>query len=48
MHCPADLATDVANAIEAAAAAATRLVFGATNVSFPMTTAIVECYADAK
>ena len=48
VHCPADLAADVANAIEAAAAAATRLVFGATDVSFPMTTAIVECYADAK
>lgn len=48
VHCPADLAADVANGIEAAAAAATRLVFGATDVSFPMTTAIVECYADAK
>jgi hypothetical protein len=48
VHCPAGLAADVSNAIEAAAAAATRLVFGATGVSFPMTTAIVECYADAK
>ncbi len=48
VHCPADSAADVADAIEAAAAGATRLVFGATDVSFPMTTAIVECYADAK
>ena len=48
VHCPAGLAADVANAIEVAAAAAARLVFGATDVSFPMTTAVVECYADAK
>jgi DNA polymerase family A len=48
VHCPASLATEVAMAIEASAAGATRLVFGATGVSFPMTTAIVECYADAK
>jgi hypothetical protein len=48
VHCPASLAPEVAHAIELAAAAATRLVFGATDVSFPMTTAIVDCYADAK
>ncbi len=48
VHCPASLAPEVANAIELAAAAASRLVFGATAVSFPMTTAIVGCYADAK
>jgi len=48
VHCPVGQAADVANAIESAAAAATRLVFGATDVSFPMTTAIVGCYADAK
>jgi len=48
VHCPASLATEVATAIEAAAAGATRTIFGATDVSFPMTTAIVECYADAK
>lgn len=48
VHCPAGLAAEVVTAIEAAAAAATRLVFGVTDVSFPMTTAIVECYADAK
>jgi hypothetical protein len=48
VHCPASLAGQVAAAIETAAARATRLVFGATEVSFPMTTAVVNCYADAK
>jgi DNA polymerase I len=48
VHCPAALATEVAGAIETAAAGATRLVFGSTEVSFPMTTAVVGCYADAK
>jgi hypothetical protein len=48
VHCPADVAADAAEAIGDAAAAATRLVFGATAVTFPMTTAVVECYADAK
>lgn len=48
VHCPAGLATAVVSAIEAAAATATRLVFGATDVSFPMTTAVVDCYSDAK
>ena len=48
VHCPAGLAADVTAAIESAAAGATRLVFGSTGVSFPMTTAVVSCYADAK
>jgi DNA polymerase-1 len=48
VHCPASLAGEVAAAIEMAATGATRLVFGATEVSFPMTTAVVNCYADAK
>jgi hypothetical protein len=48
VHCPVSQAADVADAIESAAAAATRLVFGGTDVSFPMTTAIVGCYAEAK
>lgn len=48
MHCPADMATDVAAAISESAAAAAKLVFGATQVSFPMTTAVVERYSDAK
>jgi hypothetical protein len=48
VHCPADQADEVAAAVDAAAATATRLVFGPTEVSFPMTTAVVECYSDAK
>ena len=48
VHCPASLAAEVVKAIETAAAGATSLVFGATDVSFPMTTAIVGCYAEAK
>ena len=48
VHSPAGLAEAVAAAVAEAAAAAGRLVFGATPVSFPMTTALVRCYADAK
>jgi DNA polymerase-1 len=48
VHTPAGRAAEVAAAIEAAAAAATELIFGPTGVSFPMTTAVVDCYADAK
>jgi hypothetical protein len=48
VHCPVECAADVVAAVEAAAAGATRLVFGDTEVSFPMTTAVVNCYADAK
>ncbi len=48
VHCPVEYAVDVAAAVEAAAAGATRLVFGDTDVNFPMTTAVVNCYADAK
>ena len=48
VHCPAQLADDVIEAVTAAAASATRLVFGATPVSFPMTVAAVERYSDAK
>jgi hypothetical protein len=48
VHCPASQQDRVVAAVEAAAAEATRLVFGPTEVSFPMTTSVVECYADAK
>jgi DNA polymerase I-like protein with 3'-5' exonuclease and polymerase domains len=48
VHCPAALADEVAAAAAQAAAEAGRLLFGATRVSFPMTTAVVNCYADAK
>jgi len=48
VHCPTSQQDRVVAAVQAAAAEATRLVFGATEVSFPMTTAVVGCYADAK
>ncbi|MTE17155.1 bifunctional 3'-5' exonuclease/DNA polymerase [Nocardia aurantiaca] len=48
VHCPADEAETVAAAIATAAETAGRLAFGPTPVRFPFTTAIVECYADAK
>ncbi len=48
VHCPAGVAADVSTAISESAVAATRLVFGHTDVSFPMTIAIVERYSDAK
>jgi DNA polymerase-1 len=48
VHCPAGLRDQAVGAVEEAAAEATRLVFGPTEVSFPMTTAVVDCYADAK
>ncbi|MFE0464183.1 bifunctional 3'-5' exonuclease/DNA polymerase [Kitasatospora sp. NPDC058965] len=48
VHTPAALAEQVAAAVAAAAEEATGLVFGDTPVRFPMTTAVVECYADAK
>jgi DNA polymerase-1 len=48
VHCRASDAASVVAAVEGAAADATRLVFGDTDVSFPMSTAVVNCYADAK
>ncbi|WP_327704172.1 bifunctional 3'-5' exonuclease/DNA polymerase [Streptomyces decoyicus] len=48
VHCPAQETAAVAEAITAAAAAAGRIAFGETPVRFPFTTAVVECYADAK
>jgi DNA polymerase family A len=48
VHCPAAAADQVVSAVSAAAGDAARLLFGATQVSFPMTTAVVGCYADAK
>jgi len=35
-------------AVAASATAATRLVFGATTIRFPLETVVVDCYADAK
>ncbi|MFG2139073.1 bifunctional 3'-5' exonuclease/DNA polymerase [Streptomyces sp. NPDC048650] len=48
VHCPAEEADAVAGAIDTAAAAAGRIAFGDTPVRFPFTTAVVDCYADAK
>lgn len=48
VHCPEEEAAAVAAAITAAADTAGELAFGPTPVRFPFTTAIVECYADAK
>ncbi|MGI5450435.1 bifunctional 3'-5' exonuclease/DNA polymerase [Streptomyces sp. CA-243310] len=48
VHCPAEEAEAVAQAIRAAGDRAGRIAFGDTPVRFPFTTAIVECYADAK
>ena len=48
VHCPENLAGAVVDAVGAAAAEAGRLVFGPTQVRFPVTTAVVASYADAK
>ncbi|WP_194814208.1 bifunctional 3'-5' exonuclease/DNA polymerase [Nocardia sp. XZ_19_385] len=48
VHCPAEEAETVAAAIATAAEAAGRIAFGPTPVRFPFTTAVVECYGDAK
>ncbi|MEV7724392.1 bifunctional 3'-5' exonuclease/DNA polymerase [Streptomyces sp. NPDC087917] len=48
VHCPAEEAEAVADAIRAASERAGRICFGETPVRFPFTTAVVECYADAK
>ncbi|MEW2510570.1 bifunctional 3'-5' exonuclease/DNA polymerase [Streptomyces sp. NPDC046870] len=48
VHCPAEEADAVVQAVRESAALAGRLTFGDTPVRFPFTTAVVECYADAK
>ncbi|WP_228001540.1 bifunctional 3'-5' exonuclease/DNA polymerase [Nocardia australiensis] len=48
VHCPAAEAATVAAAIATAAETAGRAAFGPTPVRFPFTTAVVECYGDAK
>lgn len=48
VHCREDLAEPAVAAIESAAREAGRLVFGSTPVRFPVATAVVGCYADAK
>lgn len=48
VHCPEEEAEQVVAAIREASDLAGRLTFGETPVRFPFTTAVVECYADAK
>jgi DNA polymerase-1 len=48
VHAPTASAERVRAEVTAAAEEARRLVFGATPVPFPLESAIVECYADAK
>ncbi|WP_137988588.1 bifunctional 3'-5' exonuclease/DNA polymerase [Streptomyces vilmorinianum] len=48
VHCPAEEAEAVTEAIRAAGDEAGRITFGPTPVRFPFTTATVERYADAK
>jgi hypothetical protein len=48
VHCPAAAADAVVAAVDESAQEASRLLFGATPVTFPMATAVVDSYADAK
>ncbi|MFC7308364.1 bifunctional 3'-5' exonuclease/DNA polymerase [Streptomyces monticola] len=48
VHCPAEEAQTVVEAIARASERAGRIVFGETPVRFPFSPAVVECYADAK
>jgi DNA polymerase-1 len=48
VHCPHDQADVVTAAVSRAAAVASRLVFATTRVAFPLSTAVVASYADAK
>ncbi|MFZ4187028.1 bifunctional 3'-5' exonuclease/DNA polymerase [Streptomyces pseudogriseolus] len=48
VHCPEEETAAVTAAIREAAEQAGRIAFGETPVRFPFTTAVVECYADAK
>jgi hypothetical protein len=48
VHCPEAMAPAVTAAVAESASEAGRAVFGVTAVRFPMTTAVVRCYGDAK
>ncbi|WP_443050766.1 bifunctional 3'-5' exonuclease/DNA polymerase [Streptomyces sp. H27-D2] len=48
VHCPQAEVAEVTEAIRTAGDLAGRIAFGDTPVRFPFTTAVVECYADAK
>jgi DNA polymerase-1 len=47
VHCPEGEAEQVVAAVQASAAEAGRLLFGETDVRFPLDVSVVECYADA-
>src|SRR6185437_16486034 len=48
VHTPSALSEQAARAVAEAGEEARRAVFGPTPVRFPLATAIVDCYADAK
>ncbi|MGW0519702.1 bifunctional 3'-5' exonuclease/DNA polymerase [Crossiella sp. NPDC003009] len=48
VHCPSELAEEVAAAVQECAERATRLLFGDTPVRFPLNAVVADCYADAK
>ena len=48
VHCPQEQADAVVAAVTHAATVASRLVFGQTRVAFPLSTVVVDSYADAK
>jgi DNA polymerase I len=48
VHCRLADADEVVGAVAEAADEARRLVFGDTPVRFPLDSAVVSCYADAK
>ncbi|WP_428964712.1 bifunctional 3'-5' exonuclease/DNA polymerase [Micromonospora fluostatini] len=47
VHCPAEQADAVAEAVARSGDRATALLFGATPVRFPLDLSVVDCYADA-
>ncbi|WP_425440141.1 bifunctional 3'-5' exonuclease/DNA polymerase [Pseudosporangium ferrugineum] len=47
VHCPADETDQVVAAVRTSAARAGELLFGRTEVRFPLDVSVVECYADA-
>jgi DNA polymerase-1 len=48
VHCPAELADTVSDAVRQSAEQAGRLLFGALPVEFPVTVAVVDNYGQAK
>jgi DNA polymerase-1 len=48
VHTPAELADSVVDELRAAASEAGRLIFGGLPVDFPITTAVVDNYGQAK